>query len=230
LFKRLQGRDWHTRRIVPVNDHVVTLGYTSGASESICVELQSIMNRQAIVKAEEKLVRMRRAVCAMKEASEPDQIKRSWEDFIVAATTFYNALAHGAKGNNKSNAWFGKKKHARKTDPLLKYIHHARNAENHGIEQITDLASSQITLKGKGTTVTLIDAAPGKWAVANVSGDVEFANDRVCLVPVYDSDVWYDPPTRHLGQELENKQPVGVAQSALAYFEQMFAEVRELVR
>jgi hypothetical protein len=119
------------------------------------------MNRQAIVKAEEKLVRMRRAVCAMKEASEPDQIKRSWEDFIVAATTFYNALAHGAKGNNKSNAWFGKKKHAHKTDPLLKDIHHARNAENHGIEQITDLASSQITLKGKGTTVTLIDAARG---------------------------------------------------------------------
>jgi hypothetical protein len=89
-----------------------------------------------------------------------------------------------------------------------------------------------MTLKGKGTTVTLIDAAPGEWAVANVSGDVEFANDRVCLVPVYDgrSCTWFIPPTKHLGQELENKQPVGVAQSALAYFEQMFVEARELVR
>jgi hypothetical protein len=186
------------------------------------------MKRDAIVKAEGKLERMRQAVGKMKEAKEPDHIKSSWEDFIIAARTFYNALAQGAKDTNESSAWFAKKKHARKTDPLLKYIQHARNAEEHGIRQITDSASSHITLKGKGTAVTVVDTAPGTWTVTNVSGDVEFANDKVCLVPVYDSGVRFDPPTKHLGQDLENKQPVGVAQLALNYFEQMFDEACEL--
>src|SRR5688500_14927652 len=106
------------------------------------------MEQEAIAKAESKLERMRRALNTLKQADiGPEEIEAAWEDFVMASGTFYSTLEQGAKNNKKSFAWFGQKKHDRRADPLLKYIHFARNAEEYGIERITKRASSYITVE-----------------------------------------------------------------------------------
>ena len=77
-------------------------------------------------------------------------LEAAWIDFVAAAATIYSKLEQGAKGNASSEGWFSRKKHDRKVDPLLSYIHHTRNAEEHTIEAITERVASSIAVKGRG--------------------------------------------------------------------------------
>jgi hypothetical protein len=178
------------------------------------------MNRQAISKAERNLARMRAALDNLNSADSNAQIEAAWEDFVIAAGTFHKTLGEGAKQSNRSRNWFATKTRDRRTDLLLQYVHHARNAEQHGIRAIAEPASSQITMRGQGTMVTVVDTAPGEWTVVEVKGDVTFANDRARLVTVSDRNgTPFAPPISHFGQTLQGKTPVAVARLALAYFE-----------
>jgi hypothetical protein len=79
----------------------------------------------------------------LKETKDPAIIETLWENFLIAANGIYSKLERGAKTNGKSKAWYGRKKHERKNDPLLSYLHHARNAAEHGIQRITSRTSTR---------------------------------------------------------------------------------------
>ena len=148
----------------------------------------------------------------------------------MAAGGFYSALEQGAKVNAKSKAWFGRQKHQRKKDPLLRYVHQARNAEEHGIRQITQRQNSEITLE-PGAEVKL--TSDGKsWQATNIKGGVKFANNIVCLVRVQDARFgdWFDPPTSHLGSDLEDVTPLTVASLCLAHMKALLTEATSLTQ
>jgi len=182
------------------------------------------MNPEALIKARRRLEKMSAALEALRPPSTPDAVEAAWEDFIMAAGGLYSALEQGAKVNDKCKAWFGRRKHERKKDPLLRYVHQARNAEEHGIKRITQRNSSAITL-GPGAEVQLM--SDGKsWKAENAKGDVKLLNDVVVLIPVQDARFgdWFDPPTSHLGQELKDASPLNIAALCLAYAQAMLAE------
>jgi hypothetical protein len=186
------------------------------------------MNSEAIHKAARKLESIRRAVEAMKYSKDPINIEEAWEIFVNATGSFYSALEQGAKENDKSKAWFGRKKHERKSDPLLRYLHQARNADEHGIKRITDRTNSHITLK-QGASATLRSDGK-KWDVIQQDGDIEFPNDVVRLVRVHDDRFhdWYDPPSQHLGRELSDLSPAAVAGLAFDHLGQVLSEAAAL--
>jgi hypothetical protein len=72
------------------------------------------------------------------------------------SSTIYSKLEQGAKGCGPSDAWFGRKKYDRKTDPLLRYIHHARNADEHGLEAVTSHDPASLSVGGGGTYKTKV--------------------------------------------------------------------------
>ena len=187
------------------------------------------MNKQATAKAATKLERLTRSVEAMKTAESSEAIEDAWVDFLIAASTFYSTLEQGAKTNDKSKAWFGRKKHERRTDQLLRYLHHARNAEEHGIARITGRSNSKIFLKSKGAAVML--QSDGKnWNVVSQTGDVEYPGDVVTLVRVQDIRFgdWFDPPEQHLGQNLNDTSPPAIAELGAAYLGEMLSEAKAL--
>ncbi len=112
---------------------------------------------------------------------------------------------------------------------MLSYIHHARNAEEHGIKRITARANSKVLLKSKGDAITL-QSDGKKWNVVEQTGDVEYPNDVVTLARVHDDRFgdWSDPPEKHLGHNLKKTSPVEVAELGAAYFEQMLSEAMAL--
>jgi len=186
------------------------------------------MNIKAILKASGKIERMREAYLKLTSCKKYQDIRMAWEDFILASGTFYSCLEQGAKVSPKSQSWFGKIKSERKKDNLLQYIHQARNAEEHGIVEISAPRNSFIELKSQGAMVELRSDGKGTWEVKHLSGRVNFPHDEIALLPVYNRGVPYSPPTHHLGTELTSQHPKEISKLAIEYFERVMREAKDL--
>jgi hypothetical protein len=102
------------------------------------------MNPRAISAAQAEIARARRAILLLEKPKNFSEAASAWFEFLLAANRIYSKLERGAKGNGRSMAWFGRMKHARKNDELLSYLHHARNAEEHGLEQSIQIGAPRL--------------------------------------------------------------------------------------
>jgi hypothetical protein len=187
------------------------------------------MNTTGLTKAADRLRKMDLAVKRLEASKSSGAAAEAWEDFVLAAGSFYSILQQATKASSKEKAWFGSLKHIRKTDPLLQYIHQARNAEEHGCERIVRAASRQVTMRNKGDTAWF-RVENGTWVVEDIQGTVAFSNDTIALIPIRDDrfgDV-FEPPTSHLGKTLEDRSALNVARLAHAYLEVVLTEARAM--
>lgn len=115
--------------------------------------------------AKERLERVSAALGRLEKATKQKERETAWSDFLLASHAFYSKLEQGAKGCPQSVAWFGRKKYERRTDELLRYIHHARNSDDHGLMGTTLLGVEMRVLKG-----TILSANP----VIHEDGEVHF--------------------------------------------------------
>jgi len=177
----------------------------------------------ALEQAGTNLERALRATTDIGRAQSAGEIVENWSDFLIAYNRAFNKIG-AAMSTGASAAWFGTKKHERKVDPLLGYLHQARDADEHGIERITGLHSSHLTL-APGAVVTLTVRRAGEWEVVGATaGGITLPRDRVALVAVSSRGVRYDVPKYHLNAEIKDPSPYGVAVLALKWLGEMFAE------
>lgn len=187
------------------------------------------MRKNALVQAVGRLSKAYSAVNRMQLAKDYAALEEAWSDFLMAAGGVYSKLEQGAKGCGASEGWFGRKKHDRKTDELLSYLHHARNADEHGIEPTTN-HQQRVGIGGNGYVRRLVmegskviefDADPGIHVVVE---------DFAALVPAHDRRYGdsFNPPTQHLGQPIPDTSPIGVARLGLAYLEGLISEGGQL--
>ncbi len=197
------------------------------------------MHPTAIKHARRRLERIKAAVAKMQDRTiQPVEFEDAWTDFVMAAGSIYSKLEQGAKSNGVSSAWFGRKKHERKSDELLSYIHHARNSEEHGLEsglqtfrnrqfrmaegegyEIIDDPNRPLSFRTKGKPPEKmkirIEAVMGNSARLVRVKDIRFGDE-------------FDPPTAHLGRTLEIRHPVAVAELTLAYLTSLIEEAEKL--
>jgi hypothetical protein len=95
------------------------------------------MDRVALRQAKSRLAKAEAAVTRLNTAKTFDETETSWSDFLTAAATIYTKLEQGSKTDKKSLSWFSRIKGLRRSDPLLRYVHQARNSDEHGIVDIT---------------------------------------------------------------------------------------------
>jgi hypothetical protein len=107
------------------------------------------MDAQAVEQAKARLQRADKALYALKIAANYDEAEEAWSDFLLAAATIYSKLEQGSKSKGTSAGWFGRKKKERRDDPLLRFLHHARNSDEHGIERVAERGGNQRDLGGK---------------------------------------------------------------------------------
>ena len=89
---------------------------------------------------------------SMKVAASPQDLDVTWSRFLVRANRVFTKLERGAQ-EGSCKGWFDRVKHCRRTDPLLKYIHQARDADEHGIERITKQTLAMLKAAVPGETV-----------------------------------------------------------------------------
>ena len=197
------------------------------------------MNPKAVIEAEIRLERARAAVESM-EAVEKWQtadwdyktLETGWWTFLHAASGIYAKLEQGSKSSGKSTAWFGRIKHLRKKDPLLSYIHHARDAEQHGLDPVLERQRFGMLAK-KGAVVAPPQKEGDHWhitATVGVPMEVKLVSADLFLVSVTDDRFkdTFDPPNSHLGAELADKSPWTVARLGLVYLTSLIDEARLL--
>ena len=199
------------------------------------------MNPIALNHAQTDLSRARAALERLENAGSLDAAADAWTDFLTAAGRIFTKLEQGAKTNGKSSHWFGLKKHARKTDPLLAYIHHARNSIEHALEDVTNKDDGGIGInftKGGFSGDLHLDTRGPTPMFDYRSADPEnipilkIIRPHLRLLSVRDMRAGrvYMPPTTHLGQIVDDRSPAGVARLALRFVEQMVTEAAALPR
>jgi hypothetical protein len=92
-----------------------------------------------------RLAKAREALQRLAAATTPDEAEVSWSDLLLAGNAIFSKLEQGSKVTGTAVGWFGRVKKTRKDDPLLSYMHHARNAEEHGIEDVTKRCQYEVS-------------------------------------------------------------------------------------
>jgi hypothetical protein len=107
------------------------------------------MDHHALVQARQRFARAEAALAHFEAATNYDEAESAWTDFLLATATIYSKLEQGAKANGKSLAWFGRQKKRRKDEQILRYLHFARNSDEHGIERVTERKENNRHLFGE---------------------------------------------------------------------------------
>jgi len=186
----------------------------------------SDMKPEAIAQATQRLGKACAALESFGRTNSPRDMASHWADFLIAVSGVYSKLEQGAKKDALSNPWFGRKKHERKNDPLMSYLHQARNSEEHGLHQVTSVAGSEVKL-GPGAKAAIYTDGHS-FTVSNVEGEVTVPQDRIKLVPVYDdrSGKWFEVPRMHMGVPIDNVSPGVIGSLALSYLVDLLNEAK----
>jgi hypothetical protein len=171
------------------------------------------MDARALAAAHRAANRAFEAAKRLQDAETLDEQIDAWEDHLMHAARVYEKLKAGARGNQKSWAWFGKKQDERNDDELLCYMHHARNADYHRLEDVTH-------------------KEPGPRFAGKMRGeriDVEIPG-KLKLVPVTDKQIEYQPPKMFKGRGLQNDYAYFAAFLMVIHLREMVAEAHSLRR
>jgi hypothetical protein len=186
-------------------------------------------NRIDLRKPHARFVRAYKAQSQMCGIVEISEFEDHWFDFLLAMEGFFNQMKRAVKPNPQARQWFGSKERERRTDPLLRYVQAARNAEEHKGIKLFDVVPGQVSIGGPGEQLHLD-------MKANVSGRPTFidnAGNPVTvvdtpptskIVPVTCRGVVYEPPTSHLGKELESDQVSYIAALGVVYLRSVLLE------
>lgn len=198
------------------------------------------MDAKALAHAKTRLSQAEKAVEALRSTNNFDEIERSWSLFIMSLGTIYTKLEKGSKSSPESNAWFQSVKVERKSDTLLQYLHQARNADEHGIIDITTRDSRELVQPIRlpnGKTAALkfqLPAGSDTFTVTEREGQNSFVgpqtvSDAVALVPVTNRGVFFPVPTSHQGVPFTAVGVLNVAEAGLIYARSLVSAADALV-
>jgi hypothetical protein len=173
------------------------------------------MKREAVDKAKKRMKDALDYFMALDGEMTYEQFEQRWSSFLNAINRAFLAIEAGARDNARTRTWWSKKKHEWKKDPLLQYLHQARNADEHGLEPLSKMA-------------------PGYFTANPPPGINPKSVSHPRLVPVRNDrfgDV-FDPPVEHLGQNLHPEEiglPWDAAAMAMGYHSRLIIEAETYI-
>lgn len=199
------------------------------------------MDTNAIDQAKARLRKAEKSLELLKAAEAYDEAEEAWSDFLLATSTIYSKLEQGSKSKGTSAGWFGRKKKERKDDPLLHYLHQARNSDEHGIERVAERGGNQIDItdsheplrfnERRRKTFNIYDGQTRKLKFENVEGIV--AGPCLQMIRVHDRRFgnFCDPPESHLGNPIsdQDRHLVSIAEMGLRYLIALINEAEQLI-
>jgi len=198
------------------------------------------MDSLAVEQAKGRLRRAEKAIQSLKSAANYEDAEDAWSDFLQAVSTIYSKLEQGSKSNGRSAGWFCRKKKERKDDPLLRFLHYARNSDEHGIERVAERGGNQYDLLDR-RRLKFNERQEVVFEVTDpITGAVKVPNTKAwlygpCLEMIRAHDRRFndycDPPMQHLGVEitLDDNHLIGKSSLAIAYLTSLVAEAEALV-
>jgi hypothetical protein len=196
------------------------------------------MDTDAVAQAKLRLGKAEKALAAMKSATALDDMEEFWTDFLIATAAIYSKLEQGSKQNPKSEGWYARKKSERRKDPLLRYLHYARNSNEHGIERVVrSTGDNNHPFEGRkmrvnerfATTVQQVDPVTKVTFGAIATGT--FAGPTLKPIRAHDRrfNDHCDPPEEHRGTLIDLPDFAdSLGGAALPYLREMIGEAEGL--
>ena len=186
------------------------------------------MNRAGIDKARRRLDSAKASYEMVRHARNWSEFEPAWVSFLIQSNAIFEILKAASHGSPKGGPWIGRKQNERGDDELLCYMHHARNAEQHGIKPVAqDLPSIALPVapeRGKIVSLTVQNGMPVSARFIGDSGaelNMTFSPGKPRLVSVIDRGKKYDPPNLHLGKQIERGDPYAAGSAFLLYLEKL---------
>ena len=172
------------------------------------------MRPDGVAAAIRELKRADRARKRMVTALTVDDAEDAWVEFLAHAGNIYAKLKAACYGHPRDYGWYGKQLDDRGRDPLLLYIHKARNAITHRLEAVVE---------GAPTAVHEMNFGGRKMHVTYPT--------HLRLLPVMDEHGnVYDPPTSHFDVPFGYMDATLVTVLAIQYFQDLTNEASSRLR
>jgi hypothetical protein len=195
------------------------------------------MNKTALRHAGHHLHSAKTALARLEKAASFDEIESAWVSFLMESATVFNKLERGSKGNKVSEPWYGRIKNQRRTDPLLRYVHAARNVAEHGIEDVTKRSAGWSVQIGSNVLLRSFSFNALGHPVADVvqlnsknPAPITYQMPGVQLVDVVDDRFkdTFHVPAFHLGVPVLYPTPREIARLTIDYLAGKLSEAKEL--
>lgn len=115
---------------------------------------------------------------------------------------------------------------------MLRYLKHARNADEHTLQEIVEHHSGYRTINpayGNSLYIEHMELRDGQ--IVSYSGDkaliVRDYPARLELRRFQDPGALYEPPAYHLGRWLQQRDPISVAESGLRFYTRFVEQAEE---
>jgi ribosomal protein L16/L10AE len=165
----------------------------------------------------------RRAIDRMKTAGGFAEFEEAWEDFLCRLERAWNKSERAYEAG-AYEPFRGQVVKERRSDPLLRYLMMARDANEHTVQETVEHAPGHLAIHGSAGTVE----KRTKVSIHDVeSGDViKAVPQRHILVRAESRGCKAEPPTEHGGEHLEKTDPVSVADRGVSYYEEFVRQAR----
>lgn len=198
-------------------------------------------NADLIPKCHDRLNKSKQALQDCRSAHEFSDFASHWASFLIHTGSILNALDRGSNSTPQGRQWYGGVKRAGRADPLISYMHQARNVEEHGAEPTSENSPTSLSIGHGGEAVYIESMTIGPELFRNPKA---YLKGRVwnpdtgempsiihhaggpALKPVKDERFGniFNPPTEHEGKPLSDLSPVGVAEAYLRSLERTIAQ------
>ncbi|MGI8638871.1 MAG: hypothetical protein ACR2MG_02820 [Pyrinomonadaceae bacterium] len=172
-----------------------------------------------------------RAISTMKNAKTFDEFEDAWKSYLNNIEKCWVKVERACQHKrNVFQPWQGKYAVSRKKDMLLRYIKHARNVDQHTFEETVKHVPGGFALKHPGGSGFVKSFKMEKGVITEYIGSpliVENYPSQIELLKIKDSGNWYNPPTQHLDENLEKRDPIYVAEKGLEFYNQFLKEAEE---
>lgn len=174
-----------------------------------------------------------RALDQMRAARNFEEFEDAWQDFLGCLEKSWTKTERACQAfHNRFQPWQGRFKKRRKDDPLLRYLKHARNADEHTLQEIVEHHPGYRTINpayGNSLYIEHMELRDGQ--IVSYSGDkpliVRDYPARLELRRFQDSGALYEPPAYHLGRRLQQRDPISVAESGLRFYTRFVEQAEE---
>lgn len=176
-----------------------------------------------------ELAKAKEAISAMEKSGSPADFEEQWKEFLRRLERSWSkAQAHYGK-SPKWNGWQGKIDRQRRTDALLSYLVNARGAEEHTVNEISEIEKDSIDInpaEGNSLFIEQLEIRSGVITTLRSPQKIriDFIPGKMRLLPVINRGRTYGVPTLHLGKQINPEKVVEVARTAFGFYEKVIAE------
>lgn len=170
----------------------------------------------------------------MGAARDIDEADHEWRSFLNFIAQVLEKLARGYR--NAAGAvtpWIGQQCATRDADPLLEYLYQARHADQHTTQDAVDKIPGRRELRigagERGVFIERLEIRDGRVVTYRGSAPIQerVTPPKLALAPIVTRGSEYAPPTSHLGQPFESRDPLDAAAAAIRHYERVLSAFRE---